>query len=254
MTTIARLRTVLFTFFSLAVCGCINYASGDSTRQLPENTGPNIIESVSLNHVESQARNAAVKVVHPLGEGYGSGTYTIIKGEHVVLTAAHVVDDNRRMIISGRNGEMVVGEVIYTDFGADFAVIHVPRLRTRTPIPFKPRNERSDNFIGDWTTYTGFPSGHDLTTITGRIASIDESSDILIMHGYTWMGASGSGVFDEHGNYIGVLVAVDVGRYRQIPQIVEDMVWVVPVRQLNLVSVFAKIEMHSHVTEIPHAP
>ena len=44
----------------------------------------------SLSSVERNVRSAAVKVLTQ--GGHGSGTYTMINGFHVVLTAQHVAD------------------------------------------------------------------------------------------------------------------------------------------------------------------
>ena len=47
-----------------------------------------------LSSVEESVRSAAVKVV--ARNGHGSGTYVTLSGFHLILTAAHVVDDGDR--------------------------------------------------------------------------------------------------------------------------------------------------------------
>jgi hypothetical protein len=70
-------------------------------------------------------------------------------------------------------------------------------------------------------------------TIYGTVAGIEQNNNI-IMHSYAWMGASGSGVFDERGRLVGILRAVDVSRGPWGPSIVEDIVWVAPLNELNI--------------------
>ncbi len=177
--------------------------------------------------VRRQVRRAAVEVVTPMGRG--SGTYFEIDGHHLVFTAAHITHGARVVEIKGRNGETVFGTVFLTAQDVDMAVVLIPELNSRTPMRYNPA-EREDiiNMVGEDVTYTGFPSHHDLLTIDGVIASEEDGN--LVMHSYGWPGASGSGVFDMHGNFVGVVRAVDVGvwSYQLPPQLVEDMVWIAP--------------------------
>jgi len=194
----------------------------------------NQYENLSLTRVEQRSRDAAVKVKTLFG--YGSGTYTTIAGSRVVLTAAHVVDGENTVEILGRAGETVPGRVVYRDAPNDFAVISVPEMQTRSPMEFKiARRFSGDNIIGRRVCYTGFPNHHDLLTIRGSIAGNERG--YVILQTYAWMGASGSGVFDTSGNYVGTLVAVDLGRYRGMSQIVESVVWVVPIQNIDMAAV-----------------
>ncbi len=63
------------------------------------------------------------------------------------------------------------------------------------------------------------------------------------MHSYAWMGASGSCVFALDGRLIGVLVAVDVGRYDGM-QIVEDIVWLTPISEIDMAEIKMAIKVH----------
>lgn len=172
-------------------------------------------------------RNAAVEVHTSFGRG--SGTLFEIDGYYLVFTAAHVVNGSPVVSVMGRNNEMVFGTPILTATKVDMAVVLVPRMNSRTPMKYKPAGrEDIDEYVGEGVTYTGFPGPHDLMTIDGVIASEEEGS--LVMHSYAWPGASGAGVFDYRGNFIGVVMAVDLGvwSYQLPPQLVEDMVWIAP--------------------------
>ena len=201
----------------------------------------NEYENLSLNRIETNSRESAVKV-QTLG-GHGSGTYTVISGFHVVLTAAHVVDSFDAVSIIGRAGESVPGLVIYRDVQNDFAVIKIEEMTSRSPVNFKVRNRGYTESMGDEICYTGFPNHHDLLTLRGSIAG--HENGYLIVQSYAWMGASGSGVFDMRGNYVGTLVAVDLGRFRGAQQIVESVVWVVPTQNLDMAAATQALRMHS---------
>jgi len=186
----------------------------------------------ALSKIEAGGRNSSVRVERPDGRGYGSGTYGYYKGHLVVFTAQHVVKDNSFMNIHGRAGEVVPGFVVYTDEVNDFAVLVLDKMHTRDPMKIKPVNDELKNFVGWNITYTGFPSGYDLLTITGRIAGVRVDGSAVVAHSFTWMGASGSGVFNSKGEYVGPLVAVGLGKF-QVTQVVEDMVWIIPATILN---------------------
>ena len=206
----------------------------------------------SLTRVEARVRNSAVKISDSSGSGYGSGTYIKFEGHDVVFTAAHVVRDATQLKVRGRAGETVTGIPIYVDADKDFAILSVPPISSREPIVFKSSRLVRGELVGREVTYTGFPGGYDLLTIRGAISGVDLESGMLIMHSYTWMGASGSGVFDQRGHIIGILVAVDIGYFR-VPQIVEDVVWVTPISGIDLDAARAALEKAS-VEADPSAP
>ena len=136
------------------------------------------------------------------------------------------------MFVHGREGEVAIGVVIYTDELNDFAILKVDKMQTRVPIKFNPADDELNMYVGWNITYTGFPAGYDLLTITGRIAGTRIDGHAVIAHSFTWMGASGSGVFNSKGEYVGPLVAVGLGRF-EVLQIVEDMVWIIPATNLD---------------------
>jgi len=189
-----------------------------------------LIEKSSLTKYESQIRESSVKIITP--DSQGSGTYTLISKKHVVLTAAHVVDEHMSVYVVGRNNEKVKGNVIYIDVDNDFAVITIPALSTRSPVKFVQSKSSLEDLIGENITYTGFPNGHDLFTIRGSVSGIEKG--YLVLQSYAWMGASGSGVFNSQGEMIGILVAVDMVRFDRTRHIVESMVWIIPIKNIEM--------------------
>jgi len=188
-----------------------------------------LIIEASLSTHELESRKSAVRV--ETEGGYGSGTYVLISRRRVVITAAHVIRGRSTVIIHGDSGESVRGDVIYVDSDNDFAIVKLPRLKTRRAVRFHPSLSEPNDFIGQNVFYSGHPKGHELLTIRGSVAGSERG--FLILQSYAWMGASGSGVFNGLGEFIGVLVAVDVGFFDGSAHIVESIVWIVPIRNIE---------------------
>tara|TARA_R100000664_G_C2758624_1_gene147669 strand:+ start:4078 stop:4719 length:642 start_codon:yes stop_codon:yes gene_type:complete len=157
--------------------------------------------------------------------GYGTGTVFQKNSRIFVLTAAHVVDDYERdgfQVFAVRNGESVEAEVVYFNQHTDIAILEIDEMTTVSPIRLKKR--RASLSIGDRVAYCGFPNRADLACFAGLVSSM--SPGVINVHSYAWMGASGSFVFDERGRAVGVLSAIEVGRFIGMPILIEDVVWV----------------------------
>ena len=183
-------------------------------------------ETPSMENVDHEStfaerisRGSSVKVYHSDFRGFGSGSYIKIQDRFFVLTAAHVVREQEVMMIMGRD-EILPGRVVYTNDASDIAFLEVEKMHSRVPVRLRLNYNAH---ISDSVAYTGFPNGTDLLTITGRVSGF--RGQHLVVQGYTWMGASGSGVFDNRGRLIGVVSMVEVGQFHG-PQIIEDVVYV----------------------------
>ena len=136
------------------------------------------------------------------------------------------------MAIDGRDGETVIGQVVFVDHEVDLAFLVVPEMETRTAIRYRPQLRYDERLMGTDLTYTGFPSHHDLLTIRGYIAALEHNRVVSNM--FAWFGSSGSGVFDQHGRYVGCVSGIDVGRFGfglRIP--LEEIVWIAPASQID---------------------
>jgi S1-C subfamily serine protease len=184
-----------------------------------------VIDAINLTITEKRTRQAAVKVRSLLYGGHGSGTYMVAYDRRIVTTAAHVVRNESTMLIEGRDGEAVIGKVIFTDVSVDIAFLVVPEIKSRTAIRYRPEMKYDERLVGKNLTYTGFPSHHDLLTIRGYVSALEHNMIVSNMFG--WFGSSGSGVFDQSGRYLGCVSGIDVGRYgmgQRVP--IEEIVWV----------------------------
>lgn len=212
-----------------------------------------VIDAINLTITEKRTRQAAVKVRSLLYGGHGSGTYMVAYDRRIVTTAAHVVRNESTMLIEGRDGEAVIGKVIFTDVSVDIAFLVVPEIKSRTAIRYRPEMKYDERLVGKNLTYTGFPSHHDLLTIRGYVSALEHNMIVSNMFG--WFGSSGSGVFDQSGRYLGCVSGIDVGRYgmgQRVP--IEEIVWVAPISQIDHELLKVKILTSEIPVEIKSIP
>jgi len=163
-----------------------------------------------------------------------SGTYFTFNGKYYVLTSAHGV-------LKGCGGLMIFHfdehgqctKMIKIDRDADYAIFEVEKMDTRTAIkvPKALASWKKNYNLLDKTYYTGYPNSIGPTTWTGNISGF--TGDYLIIQTYAWSGASGSGVFDERGEMIGIIMALDVGANEYGYQVLNNFVIVVPIWQID---------------------
>ena len=187
------------------------------------------IEHVSLfnSDLEHRSRNAAVKITSYDAFGSrisGSGAYVVYKGEHYILTAAHVVDGSPSAMITG-DKEIIIGEVAFIDSYSDVALVSIAGMMTKEPVRWRVADKYN---IGDEVIYSGYPNSMGLLTIKGHVVGYD--GFMTVIHSYIWKGASGSLVLDGKGKIVGVVSAVSVGTdLTNFPTIIEDIGLIVPV-------------------------
>mgnify|MGYP003120415395 CR=1 FL=1 len=200
-----------------------------------------LIEVQDIEKIKSKGLNTSIKSSVKISVysedtevGSGSGNYFFYKRKKFIITAAHVVDqslsDENVFYARERFGsDMILCEVVFIDTANDVAIIMPKReLITVTPVKYRPSFHVD---IGDDIYHAGYPAGLDLYTTKGRIASIHANAYIL--QSLAWMGASGSVVFDKKGKVVGVLSALKVGATPLGGKILENIVFVSPVKFLD---------------------
>lgn len=186
-----------------------------------------------ISRVESDVRDAAVRVKRYDRGGHGSGSLIQYKDMQLVLTAQHVADAIvGTSYIVQHAGQQREGVLIYSNEAHDIAVlwIRIPWPKEYT-IEWNPTTEIAE--VGTPITYSGFPASHSLMSYRGRVAGheiMPDGSTNILLHTYGYFGCSGSVIYNEDKEIVGILWGIDSGR--GIP--VESMIWVSPIQHLNL--------------------
>lgn len=193
--------------------------------------------SSSMLSVEKRVREASVKVTKPFTGGHGSGSYVAYKDINLIITAQHVADGalGATYLISHGN-ESRIATLIYADETDDIAVLYFGyKFLTVEPMKYNPLGQTAE--VGTDIYYSGFPSSHKLMSFNGRVAGYENSGRIgdkhIILQTYGWFGCSGSVIYNSKGQQVGVLYGVDVEYHPNI-QVQENMIWVVPMHQLDM--------------------
>jgi hypothetical protein len=204
-----------------------NYQPLPTVEQLdtPENVSDSL--PISLQKTAKKSRESSIALVNLnliTGEvSFASGTYIEYNGSFFILTAAHAVQKGGSVVMAVTpNDQYPCGGIVYHSRQSDIAIIEAPDIPERRAInitksiPSYNKWKKSLESL-DSVVYTGYPNATGPMTVHGRIMGFMEG--ILYVNMYAWSGASGSGVFDESGNIIGIVSALEVGDFgpMQVP-------------------------------------
>ena len=135
------------------------------------------------------------------------------------------------------------GRFVELNSEVDYAIIEIEPLEGRTAIqipddlPRKHKQWKEAFAVMNRLFYTGYPNSTGPLTISGESAGYNDG-DYLYAISYAWSGSSGSGVFSQQGQYIGYVLAVDVGEgFIGQPAVLENVVLIVPAFRINWESV-----------------
>jgi hypothetical protein len=163
-----------------------------------------------------------------------SGTYFKFKDRFYVLTSAHgIISPCNTLMVFHLKESAQCTRMVTINIEADYAIFEIEQIKDRIPIkvPNALANWKRSYNILDKTYYTGYPNSIGPTTWTGTISGF--TGDYLVVQTYAWSGASGSGMFDEKGELIGIIMALDVGMNEYGYQVLNNFVIVVPVWQID---------------------
>jgi len=192
---------------------------------------------ISFTHPVKSSREAAVKIISPTG-GHGSGLYVEYKKHIGVLTAAHVVDEGSVYRITV-NGEEVFGIVVWRAQNEDIAFLIVEPGLNRKPLRLTPAQNTE---VGTRVSYSGYPASYDLLSVNGLISGYDNRGYIL-MQGFGWFGASGSGILNRTNKIVGIVTALPVEEFYGHPQVLETMILVTPLKEEHVNQIRAVLHM-----------
>ena len=189
---------------------------------------------------KSVSSSVRVMSVDEAGDGISmaSGTYFVYLGEHYVLTVSHaIVGSCEDTVIAYFENSSKCTEFVLIDTKHDYAILQVEPIDGRKPlsisdaINFKAKKMPK---LLDKTYYTGYPNNIGPLTMAGTIAGFADSGHIFI-NSYAWTGSSGSGVFDQNGKLIGIIMALDVGSTQYGVDVLENLLIVVPTQNIDWV-------------------
>ena len=147
------------------------------------------MEDITIDYeVVDWAVNHTVKV--NASDGQGSG---VLVGQGHVLTAAHVVGREEKVLVNG----VYEAVVLKVDPVNDLALLHCDGLMEHEAVRFASELPH----VGDYVLHVGYQLGR-LTVTTGNWGE-SVSSPIAF-------GSSGGGVFDTQGRLLGIVVRVRV--------------------------------------------
>jgi hypothetical protein len=229
--------TAALGIFSLLVI--LTIQSIQANLRLPHN---DIGISTELSYKEKRAasvsRDSAVRIISMSIDGSGlssmSGTYLTALGRYYVLTVMHGIAgpcELTKVLVEDTYYGCV--KYITVDTVHDYAIMEVEKIPTRTPVsiildtPSLRRSMTNKLSVLSNVYYTGFPNTMGPFTVRGHVMGSDTfGSKNLYILSYAWMGASGSGVFDENSKLVGYIIALDVGRTEYGVQVLENVVMV----------------------------
>jgi len=103
---------------------------------------------------------------------YGQGSGFLINKQGDVLTNAHVVEGSLNPIVKTIDGTEYQGDLIGYSNTTDIAVIRVPELANKEPLPLE---EKVSAEIGDEVIALGSPQGFENTATLGNISGVDRT-------------------------------------------------------------------------------
>ena len=156
--------------------------------------------------------------------GHASGNYFKIGMHKFIISAAHVTDDVHSNVFYDYKNEIKLN-LVYIDETMDIAIF-VPEKKIKSVKAVDYRTAKELDLTGVSVVYAGYPADLEKAVFNGTIATCAAVS--FMMQSFALPGASGSVVFNNKGQAVGVLSAIKIGYhgYSPYPQIHPGLVYV----------------------------
>ncbi len=147
--------------------------------------------------------------------GTGNGSGVIISEDGLIVTNHHVIEDANSILITMLDGTEYYAELIGSDEQTDVAILKIDA----TGLPFATMADSDELVAGEPAIVIGNALGYLGGSVTsGDIAATGRTIDVegLVMEDLIQLsvsingGNSGGGVFNEHGELVGIVVARSV--------------------------------------------
>ena len=161
-----------------------------------------------------------------------SGTIFKYKARWFVLTAAHGILSEKCSNIRAFDDETFYQcrNVVVIDRNIDYAVFEIDEIEGKTPLNIPrdlPSHDIEEYAIMRKVYFTAYPNNVGPLTVSGEIVGYNLNTHIYI-HSYGWSGSSGGGVFNESGELVGIIHALDIGQSEYGLDVMEDLILIVP--------------------------
>ena len=204
----------------------------------------NISRTYTISEKKSLKKSvdSAVRVmsIDESGDGISlaSGTYFVYLGKHYVLTVSHAIAGLcEDLVVTYFTDSAKCIEYTLINTQVDYAIIEIEEIPNRKPltvlnsIEFRPAKYPK---LLDKIYYTGYPNNIGPLSFAGTISGFADNG-FIFLNSYAWTGSSGSGVFNDRGKLIGIIMALDVGTTQYGVDVLENLLIVVPVHHIDWV-------------------
>ena len=247
---IARVLITSFLFFFVGLIVTFSVTKQRATpapyqikRALSDSSNVSKKYTVSEKKSLKKSVDSAVRVmsVDESGEGISlaSGTYFVYLGKYYVLTVSHAVAGLcKDLIVTYFTDSAKCVEYTLINTQVDYAIIEIEEMPNRKPltvlnsIEFRPAKYPK---LLDKIYYTGYPNNIGPLSFTGTVSGFADNG-FIFLNSYAWTGSSGSGVFNDRGKLIGIIMALDVGTTQYGVDVLENLLIVVPVHHIDWVN------------------
>lgn len=155
------------------------------------------LSAYAINFAPEETYNSVVVVYTKTGVGSGFS----IK-ENLIITNAHVVENNKNVDINLYDGTTIEGKVIKSDFDKDLALIKIDK----SLIPLNTNEDKIS--IGQEVYAIGAPKDIPYTMTKGIISALDRKigeNTYIQIDASVNSGNSGGPLVDDSGNVIGII-------------------------------------------------
>jgi S1-C subfamily serine protease len=138
--------------------------------------------------------------------GYTQGSAVAIT-DRILLTNCHVVLGHRQIALV-QKGVMTHATLVYADREGDRCYLQSTDTALR---PVRGVRRFADLKVGETVFSLGAPEGYEQTLGQGMVSGLRQFAKVRMVQNSapTWFGSSGGGLFDAHGNLVGITTAVD---------------------------------------------
>jgi len=162
-----------------------------------------------LTRLQSKVEAVAAKVTRPSGavssgRTGSSGAGVVTSADGLILTAAHVVQGSKELMVVFPDGKQVNGKVLGANYSRDLAMV---RIQEKGPWPFVERGTSKPLEAGDWVIAMGHSAGFEPDRPPpvrfGRV--ISKGPGNFLTTDCTLIGGdSGGPLFDLDGRIVGI--------------------------------------------------